>query len=484
MALSAARRGLGTAGVVAVVVASAGAAAAACGTQADPAHSTPAPSDGVGHFGEALPVELCLGATRVVAPGVSTGAGAVCVRDDATAKPCSSDSECAGIERCACGRCAVRPCQGASGCGEGRTCRGKRCTLACTGDAECGAGSACVTGGCARRCKTDDECHFGEYCDGLDHACAARLCSDVVKCGAGDRCEATEIVGDVREPDFAHTRDDGIAFVEIRDVQRRAIYRVQIDAPERWHADPVEPVVASADAGGVGAPAALVARADDGGLGRIDLWFEVGDGAAIGHAASDDGGRHFVVDAAPSLVPSGGWEAGRVASPAVFVLRDARYLVYEGGPRAGLGVARIEGAHATRLGDAAVASPATFEDAVFWRAVSEVGAPAAVVSGEGADAIARIFATVRGAEGRDSMTGQGPLPAEINDSIGLLASADLVRFDHAVTGPVYARVTNLRAYLGEREPTVVVDEAGADLVFVSTDARTGAPGGLFRARPR
>jgi hypothetical protein len=44
-----------------------------------------------------------------------------------------------------------------------------------------------------------------------------------------------------------------------------------------------------------------------------------------------------------------------------------------------------------------------------------------------------------------------------------------------------ARVTNLKAYLGEREPCVTLAPEGANITFVSTDASGQQHSGLARA---
>src|SRR6185436_8453726 len=105
----------------------------------------------------------------------------------------------------------------------------------------------------ARACSSDAGCHFGEQCDAIDGACAARLCSATVKCGIGDRCEPEEEVGEVHGPEIVSFGEGTVAFVEIREgggpAEKRAIYRVRIDAADRWTVDPTEPVVAADDEG-------------------------------------------------------------------------------------------------------------------------------------------------------------------------------------------------------------------------------------------
>ncbi len=447
----------------------------ACGLLTDDPGSEAVPSDGVGAFGPGGPIELCLGTARVVAPAAAAGAGAVCVEDGAAAKACSADAGCIGIERCVCGRCIVRACQGAASCSDGQVCRGKRCTTACAADADCASGERCISGGCARSCSSDAACHYGERCDSLDDVCVAELCSASAPCGGGDVCEPEEVVGEIHEPVFAPASLGDVAYVEIRSGASAAIHRARIDGPSRWVTDPLDPVVMPGPGERVGAPS-VIERG-----GAVELYFAIdsGTGSAIARAVSTDGGRTFTRDAAPVLEPAEPWEAGWVGSPAAFEWQGDLHLAYEGGPRAGIGLARVGAAGAERLGGAPVISPASVEDPIFWRAVGEVSAPHALPV-EGA---LRLYFTARGAEGSDAVGQEGALPADLNDSIGMAATTDLARFDLFPTGPVFARVTNLRAYLGEREASVRLAPEGAEIVFVAADASGNSVSGLGRAGP-
>jgi hypothetical protein len=449
----------------------------ACGLLGSDQGTVPVPSDGVGNFGSSAQIELCLGSARVVAPSASTGAGAVCVRAGSHGKACSADAACGGIERCVCGRCIIEACEGATPCSGGRVCRDKRCTTACSADGECDKGERCVLGGCARACASSAACHFGERCDDLDGVCVAQICSDAVPCGPGDACEAEETAGELREPDVVSLPEGQVAFVELRTGEgpslASAIYRARVDG-RRWTADPPSPVLAAVTGQRVGAPSPLV-----GGDGSIDLFFTSGEGASIDRARSTDGGRTFTRAAPPALLPGEGWENGWVGSPSVVSRNGVTLLFYEGGPRAGVGLAVVDATGAaTRMSDSPQIAPKAVQDPLFWRDVTEVGAPYAIVAG---DAF-RVYFTARGAEGSDAIQGDTALPADLNDSIGLFTTRDLVRFDPYPNGPVFARVANLRAYLGERECAVRLPEGGpAEIVFVTSDASGAGISGLSRA---
>ena len=446
---------------------------AACGLTGPSEGLRPVPSDGVGNLGRSAPIELCLGSARVVSPSASTGAGAVCVAAGAKAKACSGDEACVGIERCVCGRCIVEACLGGTACGEGRVCRNKRCTTACASDASCGEGERCSSGGCTRACSSDAGCHAGERCDDLDGACVTQICSEQIPCGAGDVCEAEQVLGELHEPEVARIGAGLVAFVELRGGggASSAVYRARVEG-RRWTADPATPVLTPASGELLGAPSVIVRS------GRVELFFATG-GAAIGRAISTDEGRTFTRDPAPVLVPASAWEKGAIGSPAAVARAGETWLFYEGGPRAGVGLARVdEGGHGARVVEHPVIAAADLEDPAFWRGVTEVGAPYAVVAG---DAV-RVYFTARGIEGLDATAGDMTLPADANDSIGLVTTRDLTRFEAHPTGPVFARVANLRAYLGEREAAIRLPEEGpAEIVFVAADASGASVSGLARA---
>ena len=448
---------------------------AACGLLPAPAPAPPFPGDGVAGFGDSSPVELCLGSARVVAPDVVGGAGSVCVPAAVAATPCSDDSACSGIETCVCGRCLVTGCAGGAACAAGQVCSGQRCTTACAADGDCAAGETCDSGGCTRSCGSDAECHHGELCDALFNVCVTKLCSDAMPCAPGSTCEAEAAAGSLHEPEVATIDGAAVAYVELDGSAGEAasIYRARIDGPGRWTADPGTPVLAAAAAGGPGAGAPSVLVSGD----QVEMYFALGDGQAIAHAVSTDGGRTFTPDAVPVLVPAAPWENGWVGSPAAVRFQGATLLFYEGGPRAGVGLARVDAGVATRAAGPIV-TPATATDPFFWRDVTQVGAPYAVVAG---DAL-RVYFTGRGVEGSDALVADAAVPADPNDSIGLVASLDGATFVPYPAGPVYARVTNLRAYLGEREAAVqLAPGGGAQITFVSTDSSGTSESGLAQA---
>lgn len=438
----------------------------ACDTQPG-AGLVPFPSDGASGFGKAAVVDVCIGSARVV-PGE---AAAVCVPEGAVFSACSSDLECEGAERCLCGRCFVRACDAGTVCPAGEACRGGRCTPSCTDDAGCGPGEICNGGGCARSCDVDAECQRGEVCDFFG-ACAAEACSPSAACGAGYACEPITMSGEVREPAVADVDGEVMAFFELRSPSRSAVYRGRFEGPLHLVADPAAPVLeAPAGRMRVGAPSPAVAGE------RVDLLVAMDGGAAIGLAASEDGGRSFVWTAESLLLPEQPWEAGSVGSPSAFERDGQTFFFYEGGSGTGIGLARIEGAAAERVTAGPLLRPEDLEDASFWRSVHSIGTPLALVAG---DAV-RIYVTARGTDGGTAVTPSGPVPPEPNDSIGMFATTDLSSYDRYPTGPVLTTLSGLFGALGEREPAVLLTDEGADLYFVSTDASGTKVAGLSRA---
>jgi hypothetical protein len=428
---------------------------------------TPFPSDGVAGFGEAAPVDVCIGTARVV-PGA---AASVCLPAGRALAGCLSDDQCAAPEKCQCGRCVVEACDAATVCPSGEACRGGRCTTACTRDQDCASGEKCSGGGCTRACSGDAECHGGEVCDFLG-TCSVKACSDVSPCGGGYTCETVALDADVREPTVATVAGGDVVFFELRTPDGSAVYRARIDGPLHLTADPATPVL-SAPAGEkrAGAPSAIAHDS------HVDLFVEVGEGKAIGLAKSDDGGRTFAWAEAKLLTPSETWENGAIGSPGAFERGGATYVLYEGGAGAGIGLAKLDGGALARVSAAPVLRPADLEDASFWRSVKAIGTPFALVSGD----VVRVYVTGHGIETGNAVSASGVVPAAPNDSIGLFATLDLATFDRYPTGAVFGTIAGLTGSLGEREPAARATASGADLYFVATDASGAASSGLARA---
>jgi hypothetical protein len=242
-----------------------------------------------------------------------------------------------------------------------------------------------------------------------------------------------------------------------------------MDGDRRWVVDPttavLEPV--ADDAGCLGAPSVVPV-----GEGLV-LVAGRGDGSGIVRASSEDG-VVFARDDRLVLEPASSWEAGWVGSPGVAAWAEGIVMLYEGGRGVGIGVARLESSGAQRVSEQPWLTPSTFEDPVLWRRVERVGSPFAI----GREGVLLVYLTVRGTEGSDAVTQAGEAyVADANDSIGLASTRDLRGVEVFAGGPVLARRTNLRAYLGEAEPSVLFEGGSSWLVYASSDAtgvqRTG-----------
>ncbi len=446
--------------------------APACGLVTSDAALAPFPGDGIGAFGDAAPVEVCLGTARIISPALATGATALCVPSGQTRHMCVKTADCANLEKCICGRCVVEPCQGGTACSDGQVCRGKRCTRGCALDADCGANERCISGGCARKCQNHDDCHYGERCDSLDDVCVVSLCGSGGTCGSGAECEAVAEIADLGEPTYL--ANEPTAFVELERNQTRVIHRVTIASPHVWRIEPTEPVFKIDGETLVGAPSVLRRGPD------LELYAAVGNPSRIVRARSSDGGKQFVMDMDPVLLAEENWENGSVGSPSMVDFNGRTYLFYEGGAGAGIGLAEVTDSGAMRTQPNPILFAENVADPIFWRSITHVGTPQALV----VDDTVRVLFTARGIEGFSSTTKDQNLPPESNDSIGLAVTTDMQSFALFPTGPVYTRLVNLRAYLGEAAPDMRLSADGAEMVFVSSDASGEAKTGLVRVMGR
>jgi hypothetical protein len=456
------------------VLAALGVVTGACGL-APHDETTPAfGGDGTSGWQSLGSVELCVGGRRVAAPALSDGAG-FCVEPDRAARACGGDDECPDPERCFCGHCAVRPCgTSGRGCAEDEVCRGGRCAIQCTRDDECGPGQKCSGGRCAVPCATSAQCPYGERCDTAFGVCAVKTCGDDGDCPASSACELPELLAEMHEPSLIEHGGVTWIYLELQKGAGAAIHRARAVSERAWVADPELPVLEASepsDAGRVGAPVALAEGAG------VSLLFAAG-GASIGRAVSTDG-ISFTREPDPLLTAEpGGWEAGRIDSPSVVDFAGARFLLYEGGDAAGIGVARLEGPAATRISSQPLLAPGEVEDPLLWRRVTDVGTPHAVVERD----FVRVYFTGRGTEGSDAIDQGSRVPADENDSIGLFTTRDFATKSLFPAGPAFARVTNLRAYLGEREPFVRLQPERALLYFVGADATGKQVSGIGAAQ--
>ena len=423
-------------------------------------------------FVDGAGIEVCYDGLKVVSSSqAKNGPLSVCLRVGDTAKSCLNGEVCSVGEICECGRCTTRPCRTSAECGNGEACQSNRCASSCADDRDCHVGERCSAGGCARICDGDAGCAFGERCSSFDRTCVVKLCGEVVACSGEDVCVQQQRVADLHDPHAMITEHRRVAYVEVRgDIAAPndcAIFRARIvgrnngDA-RRWVVEPTTAVLVPGDDDGgcLGGPSAI----QEG--GKLMLYASRGDGSGIVRASSKDG-VVFERDEGFIFEASAAWEKGWVGSPGVALWSGGVVMLYEGGPGAGVGIAMVEPSQAVRVANEPWLAPHVFEDPVYWRGIERVGSPYALVR----DGVLYAYVTVRGTEGSDALARSGEVyPADVNDSIGLAATRDLRAVDVFGAGPVFARRTNLRAYLGESEPAVLVDGGGSWLMYVSSDA--------------
>ena len=431
-------------------------------------------------------VEVCFDGKRIVSSSQAKGGPlSMCIGAGEEPRACLSSSTCETGESCVCGRCTTRPCRTSTDCAGGEVCQGSRCVGICSDDSDCLAGQKCSAGGCATPCTTAADCSFGQRCSSFDGTCVVKLCGDAVVCGAADVCVPQQRVADLHEPHPMVFGGRRVVYLEARgDIawpNNCVIIRARVVTPTRWVVDPPSPVLVPAgdDNACLMGPSAI--KQDD----RVVLYVARGDGTAIVRASSQDG-VSFTRDERVVLSPSedgsiaAEWERGWIGSPGVVALEDGSTLMlYEGGRGSGIGLARVDApgntGSARRLMDRPCLTPLSFENGTFWRDIEKVRSPFPIVINKSLF----VYLTVRGVEGSDASTKTNDIyPADINDSIGMAVLhgyasemlADMLSVDTFPTGPLFARRTNMRAYLGESEPAVHVETGVSWLVYSSTDA--------------
>lgn len=446
-----------------------------CGTLTPDGEGNEPRRDPVSGFIDGPGIEVCFGDRRIVSKSQAPdGPLSICLSPDSIAPSCASSADCRRGETCTCGRCLTRPCRDATQCDAGHVCQSNRCVAGCSSARGCAEGDVCNSGGCARPCSSDEGCAFGETCGSFDGTCVVKLCGEAVTCGGDEVCVAQEHVADLREPhvlEQAGTRWAFLAMHEPAPSKACAIHRARVVDARRWEFDPLQPVVepGPADGGCVTAPTVTI---------EGETWlmaFARGDGSAILSARSADGASFERSDVAV-LQPEAPWEGGRVMAPSLARWAGQLVLLYQAA--GGIGVAEVQGEAARRLGAGAWLEPTDFEDPVLWHAVESIGSPFAVDYG----GTLLVYLTVRGVEGSDATTPSISYPADTNPSIGLVATRDLVSIERFPVGPVFARRTNLRAYLGESEPSTFFSSGATWLVYTASDASGSRTTGLGMAQ--
>lgn len=426
-------------------------------------------------FVEGGAIQVCFDGVPLISPALAKeGPLSICMDRQGDERRCGPGAGCGSGERCICGLCSTRPCRSATECEGGEVCQSNRCTKSCGDNRKCGEGERCEAGACVRPCMSHGQCAHGERCSTFDGTCVVKLCGEQVGCGGSEVCVARQVVADVREPTVVSFDEGEVAYVEVRGgpayPNACAVYRVRVQEMNRWVIEPSTPVLVprEGDGGCLGGPSVLR------GGGGVVMVASRGDGSGIVKATSRDG-VNFDSDAGVMLEPALQWERGWVGAPALVAWRGKWLMLYEAGRGAGIGIANVSESGVVRHSNEPWLVPSHFEDPSVWRDVQRIGSPYGIER----EGKLWVYLTVRGVEGLDAVSRQGQrYAADSNDSIGLAVSRDGKDTEVFLAGPVFARRTNLRAYLGEAEPSVVFSKSGSWLVFASSDASGEARVGL------
>jgi hypothetical protein len=259
-------------------------------------------------------------------------------------------------------------------------------------------------------------------------------------------------------------------------VEGLGIVRFERGQAGAWSAPDATPVLAwpERDPGLAGAP--------DGGLllvaGRDD-------GSGIDAYASPDGLDWSPLAGSGTIVSSGAaWTSGWVGRPSAILDGDGWLVAFEGGPGAGIGLARLSPAGvATVLSPYPALTPTGAGAEPWWSDISSVGSPllfrqdcAAGWSGAAllfeATGLERIDLGVEG--------GDPPVP---NASVGYarLVGDDLLAVDPR--GPVFTTMAGLAVTRSEHGPAIACRSGSWELVYAASDPVSGAGEGLFVALP-
>lgn len=435
--------------------------------------------DGIAPWTDLGPVQMCLG-NQLIGPPESPPGG-FCKDINTGQEPCLGDSQCGSRESCVCGRCTLQYCTAASDCSIGRVCSfgERRCDIPCARNSDCRADrEECMNAVCRGRCFEDTDCQNGEVCNS-QNVCIGVSCADDSRCLASERCELQQLPRVAVEPSvLARARPGEPVFVmwlELSDVieqSRRAIYRARSDDGLHYVIDPAEPVID--DRGAAHAPA--VVRVGD----EIVIFYEQGDGAQIRVARSADGISFGEPTTALTGTPGG---AAAVRAPSAVVLPDGRVaLYYQVGDGAAISLAMGASLDALPFAQGTpVLTPRDVEDPPqsppgnttgpgeqFWIDIETVRSPHALLtpSPRGAPSL-RLWFSAFGHESNDTFQFGDTIPVPPNYSIGYAAAG--IETPDVLTlwpyNPVFDRVRAFLEHRSELAPAVVqlADEDGAPL---------------------
>jgi len=415
--------------------------------------------DGISPWTDLGSLRLCAG-NQLIGPPASDPGG-LCTAPAQVRPPCTSDSECASRERCVCGGCTVQYCTSNADCTGGQVCtfgsvNGNRCDTPCTRNDDCAAGEVCQEPRCVKRCETDAECQSGEFCAtlGLRKLCAVKPCTGDDECVSGDICRIQRVPRVATEPTALRDGDAYVMWLELSDEiqqDQRAIYRAVSDDGINYRLEPAAPVVE--DGGAAHAPS--VVRTPTG----FALYYEAGDGESIKRTESADG-QNF--GAASVEIPAG---SSAVRAPGAVSLPDGRVELYY---QVGDGDAIALSGAGNVLTPTDVTDPPTRDRDQFWIAIEAVGSPyAALATDQDGEPIVRLWFTAFGQESDDSLRLGEVVPTAPNYSLGYAAAPAAAPAELTVWpfNPIFDRISVFVDHLSELAPAVVPAGPEAFLLY-------------------
>jgi hypothetical protein len=445
--------------------------------------------DGIAPWADLGPAQVCLGGQYLGPP--DSPPGGLCFDENVVEAPCTGDDQCRSREACVCGRCTVPYCSSASDCAPGRTCSfsERRCDLPCFDGDDCPDGAECTNGVCRGRCVDARDCQTGEVCNSRNF-CVTDDCADDTGCLTGERCRVQRTPRQVLEPSPILEGGSGppriVLYLEVADAQQRsetAIWRAVSSDGRRFTMSPAQPVLVD----GTTARAPSVVR----GPGGWVMYYEQGGGAELRVATSADG----VAWSAPSTALVGGAGPTAKRAPAAVLLPDGAVAVYyQLGDGAALGLAT--GAPGGPLTDRGpVLEPrdvrvvASGPGRPFWEDIERITSPFAALTASPAGPSLRLWFSAYGRESGDSLQFGEVVPIPPNHSIGYAAAEDNdpTRLRAWPYGPVVDRVSAFLRHHEELAPGVLQlpGARGPDDAFlmyyvdaVPADGASG-PGGPF-----
>jgi len=225
-----------------------------------------------------------------------------------------------------------------------------------------------------------------------------------------------------------------------------------------------------------------LAAAPDGGLllvaGRDD-------GSGIAAYTSPDGLDWAPLAGSGTIVSSGAaWTSGWVGRPTVVLDGDGWIVAFEGGPGAGIGLARLDPAGSvTILSPSPALTPSGAGTEPWWSDITSVGSPMLFRQDcvPGWSGVALLFEAT-GIERVDLDVDGGEPPAP-NASVGYARLEEDGALLVDPRGPLFTTMAGLGVTRSEHGPALSCRSGSWELFYGASDPVSGAGEGLFMALP-